>query len=810
MRRVWRLIGTLALCSLPSILLAQEITVRSGAHDGFARLVLRIPQGGDWELSQTDVGVRFELAEHRSGFDTSGVFELIDQRFIQSVTGNSGSLDIEFACDCAANTFLERGEFVVIDVSDRSDDQEVLPTDALSGLSWPIGTRRFVFGNIPTLDAASIEEVELGSDQPTNENLETVRQNVPSILSVDQAQPRRGNEWATSERNQTLESTPRQQFTADLNTLLPSSDEAKNRVTDRLAAAQQKLAKRIAIAATKGILEPTQRSVDLPLISSRPQIDIEIFDSSIPTNIDDKAQDQTGSLNLRITSSSDIPSRSTATEFDSTSMGVRCIPPEQVAVETWGTEATPAKKISEYRANLFTESDRLDKETAIKLAKLYLYLGFGAEARQILSIDPSLISDNPWLMEIADIMEHGHARSGTYLKHFADCESAAALWGILAQNSLAPSEPIDADAALRTVTALPLHLRRFIAPKLSRRLLNYGDEARAETALRSVDRTPEPATANANLARAELQLANGETETAQHTLSGIVSSNEQQSAEALIKFVDSHLEADTLIDSSVATLIEAYAIEMRGDPIGAELKRSHVLALAKSGQFDEAFEALARMRDIDGEAKKIELESLLLDIVTRAAPDVVFLESAFELIRRPLSVTNPDLSFSIAERAAGLGFPQLAEVILKASENTPVSSRSKELRARVALALGRPSEAHAELFGVQTETADRLRARAKSVEQKYDDAVSLYDQLGEQDQSLRAAWLAEDWLRLSDAEDNPFAPVASIIKSTMETSDDVDGMLGRMTDAISESQQARSVIESLLNGTTDDDVISSP
>ncbi|WP_299684847.1 hypothetical protein [uncultured Tateyamaria sp.] len=764
MMAMWRLALISVFACFATVGNAQEITVRSGAHDGFARLVMRIPDGRDWSLDTVEGGVRIELNGHRSGFDTSQVFTLIDRQYIDDVTSTATSLDIDFACDCIASTFVERGDFLVVDVSNRPESTPPVPATALPEVSWPTSDRRLAFSDVPTLDIKpEPEPVVPARPAPPRQIV------VPDVIGSLTALPAPEGRPDTGSANQ-------------------------------LAQAQQKLARRVAIAATRGILDPSQRQVDLPIGGTRPQINTEIFDSSVPDTETKVQSSQINSLNLRISSSSDVPAQVAASGLQTTSLGVRCLAPEKVSVELWGSDTAPAEQIAKYRASLFSEFDRLDEEVAVDLARLYLFYGFGAEARQVLSIAPSLAARHPELTEIADIMEYGHARDGNYLRHFADCENNAALWGILAQAELDPSQPINADAALRAATALPIHLRRFVAAKLSRRLLGYGDEARAETALRIVDRIPEAPTAQTNLARAELQMAMGETEIAQQTLSDVVSSNEQQSAEALIQFVDSHLEEDTLIDQSVATLVEAYAIEMRGDPLGVELKRTHVLALAKSGQFDEAFKALGRMRLRDNGETERALRVLLLGIVTRTAPDVVFLERAFEQSRRGQDRIDPAVGFAMAERSAALGFPQLAELLLTSAQDLPVSSRSKELRARIALDLGRPFEAEAQLFSVESETADRLRARAKTMAQNYAGAMSIFDRLGEEDKSVRAAWLAEDWSRLDDTEDTTFAPVANVIKTPMEASDDLDGMMGRMSDAVSESQQARAVIQSLLDG----------
>lgn len=773
---VIRYIACLAVVfCLPSVVAGKSITVRSGAHDGFSRLVMQAPVGLEWRVAQTPQGAALRVPGYENGFDVSKVFDLIDRRHIESVVSTPNGLDIALSCNCSVNSFEVSGGFIVIDVSSNPEkEQAATPID----FDWPTPQR------VLRLPGASVP-----TQIPSTNNSLTANDS-PPVVAI--------NRESTTRPQPALESLR----SAAIDTLLQSLPEPEPDGTGvsakELAKAQQKISKRVAIAATQGVLDPTRPSVNLSLQNNRPQIDTSIFDSSEPTVFTDLQGNDSGTANIRVTSSSDLPSQTLVNELESTSMGLQCIPEDNVAVGTWGTDVSPMAHISQLRADLFSETDRLEHDTALELSRLYLHYGFGAEAKQTLQLDPDLAAQNPELVAIAEIMEFGNAVSSDYLSQFADCNNSVALWAILAQPRLTPSSTIAADPALRALTGLPMHLRRFVAPKLSRSFLQYGDEASAATALRSIERTPEPLTAGAELARAELQMAKGETGAAQDTLARVVASNEQQSAEALIQFVDSHLEADTLIDQSVATLVEAYAVEMRDDPIGAELKRTHVLALAKSGQFDAAFDALGRIRLRDDGTIETELRTSLIDIASRTASDVVFLEHIFEHVDSERRLSSPRVGIAVAQRLANLGFASMAESVLVQQGDLPNTSRLKELRARLALDLGRPFEAEAILFGVDSETADRLRARAKRLDKNYSEASALYAELGNDAESTRSAWLAEDWDSIADEDSNPFAPIVDLIEAPLEDIDEPDGMKGRMSEAVSESARAREVIQSLL------------
>ncbi|MEL6960654.1 MAG: hypothetical protein AAGL89_17080 [Pseudomonadota bacterium] len=742
--------------------------MRSGAHDGFARLVVRVPNGASWDLQPVEGGAALRMEGYSGDFDLSGVFNLIDRSFIAAVTNTGNGFDVVFGCPCEAEAFEVDGGFVVIDVSESTQTTSV---SRIPVLDWPTpGTALQLPGSRaqapapPTATKSELSNaVDLATDDP---------EPITPIVS------------------------PSQRTLADA---LPEPDDKTGGVSpSQLAAAQQQLAQRVAIAATRGILDPSRNTTDLPLNSPRPQIDVSIFDSSADGPSAENPDTGSGAANLRVTSSSDLPGQSLIRDLESTAMGLQCPDESRVDVGSWGTDLPPMQFISELRAQLFSETDRLQPNIAVELARLYLHFGFGAEARQVLSISEVVRSEYPELVEIALIMEFGELKGETYLARFADCSSAVALWAILAREKLDPSATLDINAALLAITGLPMHLRRFLAPKLSRKLLQFGDEDAAATALRSLERSPEPLTAGAELARAELQMAEGDRAAAEETLADVVASNEQQSAEALIQFVDSHLAAGTLIDEDVATLVEAYAIEMREDPLGAELKRAHVLALAKSGQFDKAFDALDRIGSGADRSAETDLHTPLIGIVTSNAPDVVFLERVFDHAEQQRPISIPAISLSAAQRLTDLGFPNVAEAVLAQQEALPNSARVKELRARIALDLGRASEAEALLFSVEGQRADELRAEARQLSDDFSSASELFANLGNDDESNRNAWLAEDWDRLAEADNGPFSAVTRVIDALVEDSGEPDGMLGRLSGAVSESARAREVIQSLL------------
>ena len=742
---------------------AAEIPVRSGAHDGFARLVLDVPNGTEWELNQSGDRAQVRIAAHSDGFDVTSVFDRIDRSIIASVSSEPGALNIAFGCDCSAEVFRAGQNMIVVDVREaEGSNAPAAPTLAEFGLQF-VGRTPLAFEQNPVpLASVAAEPVTVETSEPVDD----------SQIAAPQVR-------ATNASSET-----------DL---------------ESLRQAQEKLAERISFAATTGVLRPNNGGISLPLAEQRPQIDTRIFDSSLP---DPSNTNPAGPLggNLRVTSSNDIPVSGLDQIQNSTTLGVRCIDPSLVRIQDWGGSATFAMSVSTLRRNLYTEFDVLNENAATDLARLYLHYGFGAEARQMLLLNDQLDATSSPLFAMAEVMEYGTAQSGNHLESFVDCDSDAALWAILASRDLLPSDTINSQAALRTLSSLPLHLRRFLAPELSKKLLNYGDETAASAALRGLERTSEPLPSAGELAKADIELAQGDVERAQARLRGVVESNDQQSAEALIRYVDTHLDAEVAIDDDIATLVEAYAIEFRDDPLGAELRRTHVLALAKAEQFDAAFTALDRMRPGGETGLADSLMSPLIELLTKSADDATFLEHSFATMTARSGDLSAQAKIVVAERLADLGFFGEAEQLLAMAADLPSTPRSRLLRARISMGLSRPRQALAFLGSLDDEASDRLRAEATELAGDYEAAHTLFENMDASTDQLRSAWMSDQWQVLIEPNEPVLGPAVDVAATPLDNSTDVSGMLGRTENALEESAKTREVIRQLLSA----DVLAEP
>jgi hypothetical protein len=99
---------------------AQTVTVRSGNHPDFVRLVFDIPPGTAWELGRIGPDYALDLGPDL-GVDLGGIFERIPRDRLAGIAAGAepGRLMLDLACSaCHASAFLFRPDKLVIDVID--------------------------------------------------------------------------------------------------------------------------------------------------------------------------------------------------------------------------------------------------------------------------------------------------------------------------------------------------------------------------------------------------------------------------------------------------------------------------------------------------------------------------------------------------------------------------------------------------------------------------------------------------------------------------------------------------------------------
>jgi hypothetical protein len=98
---------------------AQTVTLRSGEHATFSRLVLDIMPGTEWRLGRMAEGYALDLGTGVA-YDLTGAFDRIPRDRVAGLAApdGTGRLVLQVGCECHATAFLFRSDKLVIDVVD--------------------------------------------------------------------------------------------------------------------------------------------------------------------------------------------------------------------------------------------------------------------------------------------------------------------------------------------------------------------------------------------------------------------------------------------------------------------------------------------------------------------------------------------------------------------------------------------------------------------------------------------------------------------------------------------------------------------
>lgn len=429
----------------------------------------------------------------------------------------------------------------------------------------------------------------------------------------------------------------------------------------------------------------------------------------------------------------------------------RCMPGQVVDVAAWSDGRPYAVQIGQLRRRLFEDPDHANPERAADLVRLFVHMGFGAEARAVLPLARPVLSSEEAgaLTSMAKILDRigGRPTSGIPAGESGppprftgqrDCRGPAALWAILEpEKPLENGKTIDASAVRRAFQALPVHLRRHVAPDLAARLRAAGRPETAAAVLDAVTRvTPAPLPA-LDLANAEAALVADRGPEAERRLARVAAEESPEAPRALAALIEARSEAGRPIAQDQAELAASYAREYRDRPLGARLRRARVLALIGAGDLDGALATVEATEAADLAYDRPATLGPLWSAVAEGPDDGAFLRRVFGMADRPGELPAPAAE-AVSERLLDLGFAETALDWLGAAR----SDRVQLLRARAALQLGRPLTAEAELVAVEGAAADRLRARARVAGGDHGAAAQHFSSAGMEDEADRHRLLA--------------------------------------------------------------------
>ncbi|GAA3858910.1 hypothetical protein [Celeribacter arenosi] len=696
-----QLLLILCMC-FPTFAWGDQITVRSGEHADFSRLVMSFPDDVLWEVGRSDEDYVFNLLEGDHTFDVSEVFRLIPKSRIQSVQTDNHTLVLSVSGNVHADAFDLAGGRVVIDIKDGAAR---------------VGSE---FEKPLVMDEAEAEPIVTAITEPEYAPEAGTTDHRISFAEQSDFQNTRMSDTLTIPARKKPFSLPilvedRPQPKTLLDTIISLDNGQEEHSVDPDSADREsdfrsRVGSMISDAISDGLLQPDVRDND---VSTLTQSEAEPPTSAPEVEVATAEEVQTPRSHLQIRSATGEEVGLGITTPRVTPEGVQCLADRVVDIGSWGPAPNEAIIFSELRTQLLAEFDEPDPEAVEKLVQYYLFLTFGAEAKNALSSLDVPIDNADIYRDLADILDSGAARSNSRLHSQLQCPGPASLWAIMAAHDISPSDEIDNRQILATVIALPVHLRDFLAPMLADRFFRAGDFEMAKSIQQAVQRF-QPMDANSfELLDAEFSLAEGQPDHAVNQFEAILASDGENAAVALVRAIDTQVAQGLPVPAETVDTARAFAAEFTGDPLEPELLAAIVKARVASGDAHGALRSLLHKDAGHGftSETKADLLAYSLEQTADVSSDVQFL-SVLLADTDALSHTkfSRDAAFASATRLLNLGFPETAAALTGNLDET--RSEDRELAARIAIANGSGVGALAWVKNVESDAATKIREDA--------------------------------------------------------------------------------------------------
>lgn len=714
--------------------LAEPVRVTSGEHDGFTRLVFDYGRPVDWQVGRSADGYEFHVPANATNYDLTGAFRLIGTSRLAAIWAapDSGNLHIGLACACHAIPFEFRPGIVVVDLRDGPPPKGSSFETALNGSTAPpiaavAPTRPRRRPGSQALDVAGSYDWKVAAY---------------SALRGEDAQPRVPPE--------------KPDVTADLLPPDPGLQPLREQILHQMA--------RGAAHGVVDLAQPESQQIDVPE-ADFPLAQIRIGEA--PTS---------------------VSRRDHSVKSDLGAQGARCIAPDALQISSWGDETLPlTDQIATSRGSLSGEFDKPDPDAVTRAIRFQLFLGFGAEVRQMIAAFGVDSDDTPVWRALSHLVDGQTDAEGVF-RGQAACAGPAALWSVLDGDTLTKGDAIDSKAIRLAFADLPLHLRRLIGPPLAERLLALGDAEAARALAAAITRAPGDPGASVSLMKAGLDLHSGNPAEAERMAEAVMSDPGPLQPEALIAFTEARISQHLPMTPQVALALQSHLADHKGTDLEPRLQEALILAEAASGNFSTAFADLhlhpSRRADVWALAASL-------------APDDTFLNVA---VLDP-AATMPDVTDQtatmIARRLVGLGLGPAATRWL-----TTVTEPDPLLIAEAALRQSDGRAALIPLSGAEGEMPTALKLQAFVLLGEHRLRADVLQGQGDLPAASAALARTGDWEKLAATGEGPWKTLAAQLSETPAPPDTEAplpyGPLTRGHDLALAGGETRRAIEALL------------
>ena len=754
---------------------AETVMIRSGEHPGFTRLVLQPESPHDWQFGRTATGYELRLKGNRLSFDTDGVFHRILRQRISAVEPlpRPGTLALISSCACFAKAAQLSDGKIVIDIVDgtppaNSPFEQPLDEGAVA-VAHPLPHPGQARGEgQPRISDATL------SYRPTENDAASLPIYWRDILQTTQK--------PSGEKAESAPPSMAEKPTAMLPLLLPPSIPATDGLppmklpSPKVRATEAELLLQLSRAAAQGM-------VTLAEPEKKPR------HAAPPPSAPDGPAPLADEIAFHAETSMDRDANANPMAQHLTAQGQDCVSDEALALTHWGTDESAPEQLTRARAHLTGEFDKPDPEAVRSLARLYLHLGMGAEARQVLRAFSDQSDEARLLNTLGQIIDDQTPMPENPFTGMQDCDTSAALWAFLVRPA-DTAESVNAAAVVRAFSGLPPPLRAALGPRLSDRFIRAGNPAAARDIRNAMARSGDT-TENRNLGMVDASLA--EPAQALKKLDQLAKGNDDLAVEAAMAALRNRLDRGEEVDAKQVEGIAALAFEHGDSPLGSELAALEIEARAAVGDYGGAARRLEERQTEYPDTDLRPLTRLVLKRLTDSGDDTAFLQLYFHKSATiDAALTDPaagyDTLLPIAARLAKLGFPAETSALLPGPAGH--TNEGRAILARAALAEFAPDKALGLLDGLPGSDAALLRSEALVMQKNYGAAATQLADIGAQEKLARAYWQSGDWHNAAAQDDRYRAAADGLGLTDTARSAPPDARTGEVVASLSASRTA--------------------
>lgn len=705
-------------------LYAQTITIQTGEHEDFSRVVMRIPSGASWSLVRTASGFGVNITTAKI-FDISNFWEKIPRTRILDVSPGSTNSQLNFVvgCECGLDAFLVSPTYLVVDIHDDTD---------INADFKQILTKRIVLQEVPEGGVSSSENDNKLFDGYGNFT-------APSLdFSVDV----QGNTAVNIlPKIWNLNAVLKNYDMRSLIYKLPSHATLKNLsiLSESILIVENDIIEDLTNTVNQDLL---LSSVDV--INSREIIQSESAQSGFILSVDDEVNNNKVIIpGLLVETVIERDKNLINRNLDQNKNDISCYPDSYFDLPNWGSDKSFFSQISEARNVISQKSDSSLEDNVLLLSKIYVYFGFGLEAQQVFEIDGILNQQRIAVNYIAQILDNEVVNLIAPASQVG-CSGPVSLWAFLGKENGSSDITINRNAIIFHFKSLPIQIRTILRQRVVESFLALGDINAAEQVIDSSFSFKEENNEYV-ISKANVSMENDDFDSVVINLTEMAETNTRMTPDVVLDLVNASVSAGSSMPDEIFELVRVHRFEQGESQISIDLAKSEFRARLNDKEFDIAMDVLRDISNLISDEDFIVLINSYASEMISSGSDSEFLNFSLSNFSTGFYSITQNM---ISEKLIKLNFIDAAEQFLKDEISGPAAVDRRYLRAEIALRKGNFDEIN---FILQDLSGDRFDAMQDKVRARilgFDSSLSddINNNLDLQ------SWRSRDWVALSESE----------------------------------------------------------